>query len=380
MLITQEAAKKRFEGQDAITCMPTDLKRLIIPAFGFTGAVKTQRPDYLPPDYKQVMVDTEGLEFHNPKDDAKQVLKQQDGCLICYEKPGMKEKVDAYIAKHPDAFKTAENVQKFLKFLMPLTANPKTGKADVWDTDVAFAAGLVNAPEKGKIVPGHTFAGTKKKECVKAFYIPYGDEFQGPTGDPQKPTDKRGAFIVLTTNKKGETEMHLIQFDEFFKAYDTGDKAIRMKQERKNVEGPRHYYTDYETETIVADKHVLKFTLADGDLSSISFDAEPISIVSKLQNAKEKWGPRIPDWPASYQKALQEKNPELADFIQRFMFSPEEQKRFQKEQFDRVFGNAIKVKNRGRGMLAVMKGLRAAGLLETATTKHRSPRGSRDPR
>ena len=88
MLITKEEAQKRFEGQDAITCMPTGLARLIIPAFGFTGAVKTQRPDYLPPDYKQVMLDTEGLEFHNPKDDARQVLKKQDGCLICYEKPG----------------------------------------------------------------------------------------------------------------------------------------------------------------------------------------------------------------------------------------------------------------------------------------------------
>ena len=299
--------------------MPTGLARLIIPAFGFTGAVKTQRPDYLPPDYKQVMLDTEGLEFHNPKDDARQVLKKQDGCLICYEKPGMKEKVDAYIAKHPDTFKTAANIQKFLKFLMPLTVNPETGKADVWDTDVAFAAGLVNAPAKDKIVPGTTFTGAKKKECVKAFYIPYGNEFQGPTGSPQKPTDKRGAFVL--SDKEGG---HLIQFDDFFKAYGTGKQVLKI-EEKRDIETHWHYDETLTTERTLSDKHVLETRSLDGSADSAFFDGEPLEVQFKhLRFYQSAF-----DWVASYEN-IKKTNPEAAKFIQQFMFTPAQQKAFQK--------------------------------------------------
>ena len=211
-MITQEQAAKRFEG-DTLICAPTDKKRLIIPAFGYTGAIKTKRPEYLPPDYQMVMQDVDGLEFFNPKDNATQVLKQQDGCLICYDAPGLKEKIDEYISKNPDAFKTADGVKGVIDFLKQHAIDPSTGKADVYDTDTAFAAGLIGAPDKDKIVPGKTFVGAKKKETVKAFKVAEGVEFTGPTGTPQV-AQKGGAYIISDSNG-----MRMIQADVFQDTY-----------------------------------------------------------------------------------------------------------------------------------------------------------------
>lgn len=228
-MITQEQAAKRFEG-DTLICAPTDKKRLIIPAFGYTGAIKTKRPEYLPPDYQMVMQDVDGLEFFNPKDNATQVLKQQDGCIICYDAPGLKEKVDEYIAGHPNAFKTAEGVKGVIEFLKQNAIDPATGKADVYDTDIAFASGLIGAPEKNKIVPGKTFVGAKKKETVKAFKVAEGVEFAGPTGTPQV-AQKGGAYIISDS-----AGMRMIQADVFQDTY-----AVVKKPAPVRVALPNQY-------------------------------------------------------------------------------------------------------------------------------------------
>lgn len=211
-MITQEQAAKRFEGETLI-CAPTDKKRLIVPAFGYSGAIKTKRPKYLPPDYKMVMQDVDGLEFFNPKDNATQVLKQQDGCLICYDAPGLKEKVDGFLKENPESLKTAEGVKAFIEFLKQNAIDPGTGKADVYDTDITFAAGLIGAPEKDKIVPGKAFTGIKKKETVQAYSVAEGVEFMGPTGTPQI-AQKGGAYIV-----KDSHGMRMIQGDVFKNTY-----------------------------------------------------------------------------------------------------------------------------------------------------------------
>lgn len=211
-MITQELAEKRFAG-DTLICSPTDKKRLIVPAFGFTGAIKTKRPEYLPPDYKMVMQDVDGIEFFNPKDNATQVLKQKDGCLICYDAPGLKEKVDSFIKDHQDAFKTASGVKSVIEFLKQNAIDPSTGKADVYDTDIDFASGLIGAPTKDKILPGKTFTGAKKKETIQAFKVAEGVEFMGPTQTPQI-AQKGGAYII-----KDSSGMRMIQADVFQNTY-----------------------------------------------------------------------------------------------------------------------------------------------------------------
>lgn len=221
-MITQEQASKRFEGETLI-CAPTDKKRLIIPAFGYEGAMQTKRPEYLPPDYQMVMQDVDGLEFFNPKDNATQVLKQQDGCIICYDAPGLKEKVDKYIAEHQKAFETADGVKGVIEFLKKHAIDPSTGKADVYDTDTAFAAGLIGAPSKDKIMPGKTFVGAKKKETVKAFKVVEGVEFEGPTGTPQV-AQKGGAYIVSDS-----AGMRMIQADVFQDTYAVVKKPTPMR-------------------------------------------------------------------------------------------------------------------------------------------------------
>jgi len=228
-MITQEQAAKRFEG-DTLVCAPTDRKRLIIPAFGFEGAIQTKRPEYIPPDYHMEMQDVAGLEFFNPKDNATQVLKQADGCLICYDAPGLKEKVDAYIAEHPNAVKTAEGVKGIIDLLSKYAIDPKTGKADVYDTDTAFAAGLIGAPAKDKIAPGKTFVGAKKKETVKAFKVAEGVEFEGPSKTPQV-AGKGGAYII-----NDSAGMRLVQADVFKDTY-----AVVKKPAPVRVPLPNQY-------------------------------------------------------------------------------------------------------------------------------------------
>ena len=87
-MITNEQAAKMFE-QPTIEAVPTDMKRIIIPAYGFAGARDAKREEWGADG--PFMEDVKGLVFHNPKDNCEQVLKQKDGCLICYDAPAKKK-------------------------------------------------------------------------------------------------------------------------------------------------------------------------------------------------------------------------------------------------------------------------------------------------
>ena len=227
-MITQDNATRRFAEQETLVCVPTDRKRLIIPAYGFAGAKKAQRPEWPAPTYEMVMENVQGLEFNNPKDDATQVLKQGDGCLICYDAPGLQEKVEQYLAANPRTFETAGQVTKLINFLKQHAIDPATGKADVYDTDTAFAAGLIGAPSKEDIKPGVVFTGAKKKETVQAFYVKEGEEFEWSAGDTQK-AGKGGAYIL-----KDSAGMRMVQADVFRSTY-----AVISKPAVKDVSKPR---------------------------------------------------------------------------------------------------------------------------------------------
>ena len=158
-MIDNETAAKMFE-QPTMEAIPTDMKRIIIPAYGFAGARDAKRQEWGADG--PFMEDVKGLIFHNPKDDAEQVLKQKDGCLICYDAPGRQEKINDYLEKHPKTFLTATGVSLFIEYMKKEVVN-EGGKADLWDTDINFAAGLKDAPTKENIKPGTIFAGVKKK-------------------------------------------------------------------------------------------------------------------------------------------------------------------------------------------------------------------------
>jgi hypothetical protein len=231
-MITIEQAQRRIDnGTDIYS--PTDKKRLIVPAYGFSGAVDTKRIDWLPPTYEAKEYDVKGFEFYNPKDDSKQVLKQVDGCFIMYDAPGLKAKVEDYIKKNPKTFESVEKLGKFVEFLKRHAIDQNTGKADIYDTDVNFVSGLIGAPEKDKIKPGIVFVGAKKKETVKAFFVAAGEQFQGAEGHPQK-AGKDGAFIVSDS-----AGLRLVQADVFKQAYalvyddiqETLDKADKHLQD-----------------------------------------------------------------------------------------------------------------------------------------------------
>lgn len=208
-MITNEQAAKMFE-QPTIEAIPTDMKRIIIPAYGFAGGKDTKREEWGADG--PFMEDVKGLEFHNPKDNGNQVLKARDGVLICYDAPGRKEKIDSYLEAHPNTFKTATYVNDFIDYMKKEVVN-QGGKADLWDSDVNFAAGLVGAPAKEDIVPGKTFTGAKKKEAVQAVLLPEGAVFEGAVGQPQT-ADKGGAYLI-----KDSAGMRMIQKEEFAKAY-----------------------------------------------------------------------------------------------------------------------------------------------------------------
>ena len=100
------------------------------------------------------------------------------------------------------------------------------GKADLWDSDTAFAAGLTGAPSKEEMKPGQVFSGVKKKEVVKAFRVPEGTVFQGAEGHPQT-ADKGGAYIVKDSNG-----MRLVQADAFHKSYQITKQPMSMAKEK----------------------------------------------------------------------------------------------------------------------------------------------------
>ena len=113
-MITYEEALKKFEG-DVIEAIPTDMKRIVIPAFGFKGAIPLQRQEWGAEG--PFMEDVKGLVFQNPKDNAAQVLKQNDGVLLCYDGPGRKENIENYLKEHPRTFDNAVRLKHFINYL-----------------------------------------------------------------------------------------------------------------------------------------------------------------------------------------------------------------------------------------------------------------------
>lgn len=214
-MITYDEALKKFEG-DVIEAMPTEMKRIVIPAFGFSGATPQKRQEWGVDG--PFMEDVQGLAFLNPKDAAEgetkpnQVLKQNDGVLLCYDAPGRKEKIDAYLAENPKALSDSIHLKHFIKYLTTKVVN-EGGKADLWDADTSFAAGLTGAPAKEDIKPGQVFSGVKKKEMVQAFQVKEGEVFEGAEGHPQT-AGKGGAYVI-----KDSKGMRLIQADAFAKSY-----------------------------------------------------------------------------------------------------------------------------------------------------------------
>ena len=208
-MITNEQATEMFKG-DVIEAIPTDMKRIVIPAFGFIGATPQKRQEWGADG--PFMEDVKGLVFKNPKDNADQVLKQNDGVLLCYDAPGRKEQIEEYLAEHPKALSNSAELKHFINYLTNEVLN-KGGKADLWDSDTAFAAGLTGAPAKEDIKPGKIFSGVKKKEAVQAVKVKEGEVFEGAEGQPQT-ADKGGAYII-----KDSKGMRMIQADAFAKAY-----------------------------------------------------------------------------------------------------------------------------------------------------------------
>ena len=104
------------------------------------------------------------------------------------------------------------NMTKFINYLKENVVN-EGGKADLWDTDVNFAAGLKDAPAKEDIKIGKVFSSVKKKEAVNAVLVNPGVEFEGPAGTPQI-ADKDGAYLV-----KDGSGIRMVQKAEFLKAY-----------------------------------------------------------------------------------------------------------------------------------------------------------------
>ena len=229
--ISIEEATKMLEG-DVIEAIPTDLKRIVIPAYGFTGATPQKRQEW-GADGRPFMEDVKGLPFLNPTDAAKgetkpnQILKQKDGVLLCYDAPGRKEHIERYLAEHPRTFDNAVRLKHFINYLTNNVLNKGGEKADLWDSDVAFAAGLRDAPAVEDIKPGKIFSSVKKKEVAKAVRVPEGTTFTGTDGQ-LKTANEGGAYIVQ--DSKG---MRLVQADIFPKAYQVVKTPKTMTKDRE---------------------------------------------------------------------------------------------------------------------------------------------------
>lgn len=203
-MITNADAEKKFTSNNVIEAEPTGIRRVIIPAYGFAGATPQKRQEWGADG--PFMEDVQGYKFHNPKDNADQILKKNDGVVICYDAPGRVDKINKYLKENPQTFKDVIHLKKFISFMQKETG-------DVWDTDVNFAAGLKNAPAKEDIKPGKVFTGIKAKEAVTAFRVKEGEQFEGAEGTPQT-AGKGGAYII-----KDKSGIRMIQAAEFAKAY-----------------------------------------------------------------------------------------------------------------------------------------------------------------
>lgn len=219
-MITNEEAEKKFNSNDVMEAEPAGIRRVIMPAYGFAGASPQKRQEWGADG--PFMEDVQGYKFHNPKDNADQILKKNDGVLICYDAPGRVDKINKYLAENPQTFKDVVHLKKFVSFMQQETG-------DVWDTDINFAAGLKNAPAKEDIKPGKVFTGIKAKEAVAAFNVKEGEQFEGAIGAVQT-AGKGSAYII-----KDKAGMRMIQSEEFSKAYvvTNGQQAnVRNNQSR----------------------------------------------------------------------------------------------------------------------------------------------------
>jgi hypothetical protein len=221
-MINHEEAMKMLENP-TLEVVPTDKKRIIIPAFGYAGATPQLRDEWgADGPYKE---NVQGLPFQNPKDNATQILKQKDGVLICYDAPGRQDKINKYLNEHPDTFKNAIHLKHFISYMKDnvLNGNPNE-KPDLWDSDTAWASGLLNAPSKEDIKVGQIFSSAKKNEAIQAIYVQPGTVYEGAEGHPQT-ADKGGAYLI-----KDSSGIRLIQSAEFKKAYSI--TKGQMPQER----------------------------------------------------------------------------------------------------------------------------------------------------
>lgn len=214
-MITNTNAEKKFTSKDMIEAEPAGIRRVIIPAYGFAGATPQKRQEWGADG--PFIEDVQGYKFHNSKDNADQILKKNDGVLICYDAPGRVDKINKYLAENPQTFKDVIHLKKFVSFM-------QKENGDVWDTDVNFAAGLKNAPAKEDIKPEKVFTGIKAKEAVTAFKIKEGEQFEGAEGTPQT-AGKGGAYII-----KDKSGIRMIQAEEFAKAHTvTKDNSVKIK-------------------------------------------------------------------------------------------------------------------------------------------------------
>jgi hypothetical protein len=188
------------------------MKLIVITCQGFDGAVPCTYKDWRGNEKTD-----DGLAFFNPKDNATQVLKQKNGCLIMYDGVGRQEKVSAYLKEHPEAVKTAEGIKALISYLQENVVNDN-GKADLWDTDTKFASNLKDAPALEEIQPGKMIVSVKKQEAINAIYVTAGVEFQGAAATPQV-AGKDGAYIIKET-KGDDTSYRMVQAQEFKKAYE----------------------------------------------------------------------------------------------------------------------------------------------------------------
>lgn len=220
--LTPQSAEALFTKENTIDAIPSDMKRIIIPVFGFNGAEKHMRGEWGANGPYEEEVD--GFAFQNPKDGSKQVLKKNEGVLICYDAPGRKEKIDAYLKEHPEALKDTKGIAGFVDYLSKHVVNDG-GKADLWDSDLSFASGLKDAPKKEDFELGKTGSYVKSKEAVQAIFVKAGTKFRGQTGSPQV-ADKEGAYLI-----KDSAGIRMIQAKEFKKAYE-------VTHDPKNVSNP----------------------------------------------------------------------------------------------------------------------------------------------
>ena len=203
---------KRFETQSTIEAIPSEVKRIVIPCQGFEGAVPCTYKDWRGDEKTD-----DGLAFFNPKDNATQVLKQADGCLVMYDGPGRQEKVSSYLKSNPDAVKTAQGIQRLISYLKENVVSD-AGKADLWDANTKFASNLKDAPAIEDIKAGQMIVSVKKQEAINAIYVAPGVEFQGAAATPQV-AGENGAYIIREA-KGDDYSYRMIQSDEFKKAYE----------------------------------------------------------------------------------------------------------------------------------------------------------------